>query len=117
MTTLTLRSYYKLLQVLNERRKIRKIHNEHSFVIGRDMMHPRIYGGKFWEQDFKNALDEMPDQDPNDATLKSYWYGMWKSIKDLEPNRKEIDKGKFYLDTLDKRRNLDWRKVYPYLDI
>lgn len=117
MTTLTLRSYHKLLQVLNERRKIRKIHNEHGFVIGRDMMHPKIYGGKFWEQDFKNALNEMPNNDANDQTLKSYWYGMWKSIKDEKMDRDLIDKGKFYFDTLDQRRNLNWRKVFPYLDI
>ena len=117
MTTLTMRTYPELIKILNERRKTRKLHTEHQFVTGRDFMHPQIYGGKFWKEDFQNALNLMPDNDKNDQTLKAYWYGMWKSIKDLDLDRDQIDKGKFYLDTLDKRRNLNWRKVYPYLDI
>jgi len=117
ITTLTLRTHEDLLKVINERRKNRRINNEHTFPTGRPMMHPGIYGGRFWKDDFLRAVAIMPDNDTHSRQLKEYWIGMWKSIKDLDPNREMIDKGKHYLDTLDIRRNLNWRKLYPYLDI
>ena len=32
-------------------------------------------------------------------------------------NYLEINKLHVYLDELDRRRNTDWRSIYPYLDI
>ena len=43
--------------------------------------------------------------------------GLQKSIDLLPKNEKMITFLKSYLDTLDKRRNTNWRKIYPYLDI
>ena len=59
----------------------------------------------------------MPDDLDRNKIIKKYMIGLQKSIDLLPKNEKMITFLKSYLDTLDKRRNTNWRKIYPYLDI
>ena len=59
----------------------------------------------------------MPTDSEVDRLAKESLKSAFDSITNAEPNKKIIKTFKFYLDQLDKRRNTNWRKVYPYLDI
>jgi organic radical activating enzyme len=117
LTSLTIKAMPELLKILNDRRKNRRIGQEFSYVIGRVWMHPKQYGGEFWRNDFKNILEHMPDDLDRNKIIKKYMIGLQKSIDLLPKNEKMITFLKSYLDTIDKRRNTNWRKIYPYLDI
>ena len=43
--------------------------------------------------------------------------GLLKSIPDKDPDYEQISMLKFFLDQLDQRRNTNWRRIFPYLDI
>ena len=61
-------------------------------------------------------INEIEDYDGR-SLFKNHLIGIWKSFEKTKPNKKLINKMKFYLDELDRRRNTNWRKIYPYLDI
>ena len=73
-------------------------------------------GGEFWREDMEKLINEIEDYDGR-SQFQEHLTGIWKSFEKSKPNRNLIDKFKFYLDELDKRRNTNWRKIYPYLDI
>ena len=117
ITVLTVKSVPELIKKINQYRKINsKISTHFSMVTGRPWMHPNIYGKKFWEEDLKKILQELPNNNERELISKKYMEGTFKQIPE-EPNKEQIKTLKFFLDQLDKRRNTNWRKVYPYLDI
>ena len=117
ITALTVKSIPKLMEVVCRYRKINsKIATHFSMVTGREWMHPNNFGKKFWEEDLKKILKALPNDNERDLIAKKYMEGTFKQIPN-EPNKKQIEMLKFFLDQLDKRRNTNWRNVYPYLDI
>jgi organic radical activating enzyme len=117
ITSLTMNTMIDLIKVINSYRKIRKINQHVGLVVGRPWMHPKIYGYKFWSNTITGILSEMPEDSEKNIVTKKYLTGIFKSIPDLEPDLKQISTLKFFLDGLDKRRNTNWRKIFPYLDI
>ena len=117
MTSLTIKPYLKLIRYVNEKRKIRRIGQYFGQDIGtRDFLHPMAQGGEFWREDMEKLINEIEDYDGR-SQFQEHLTGIWKSFEKSKPNRNLIDKFKFYLDELDRRRNTNWRKIYPYLDI
>lgn len=117
ISSLTLRCVPGLLKILNEGRKIRKIGQHFGFISGFPFLHPEVYGGKFWKNDFENILENMPEHNDRLKIQKDYMRGNIKYLNTTQKDEKGIKFLKYYLDTLDKRRNTNWRKIYPYLDI
>jgi len=117
ITALTVKSVPKLMEVVNRYKKINsKITTYFSMVTGRPWMHPNAFGKKFWQEDLKNILNIMHVDNERDLIMKKYMEGSFNQIP-IDADRKQIETLKFYLDNLDKRRNTNWRRVYPYLDI
>jgi len=116
ITALTMRTIPDLINVIQKYRKIRTINQEITFVDGREWMHPKIFGKKFWENDIKKILDIMPEDNENNKNSKKYMAGCLNSLPDKQ-NKKLIQELKYFLDQLDRRRNTNWKEVYPYLDI
>lgn len=117
ITSLTMKTMIDLQKIINGYRKKRTINQHMSFVGNRIWMHPKVYGYKFWSNDIDKFLDEMPEDNKKNIVSKKYMAGMLKSIPDIVADQKQISMLKFFLDELDKRRNTNWRKVFPYLDI
>ena len=117
MTSLTIKPYLALIRYVNEKRKIRRIGQYFAQDIGtRNFLHPMAQGGEFWREDMLKLINEIEDYDGR-SLFKNHLIGIWKSFEKTKPNKKLINKMKFYLDELDRRRNTNWRKIYPYLDI
>jgi hypothetical protein len=117
ITSLTMKTMNNLVQTINRYRKIRSINQHMSFVTGRPWMHPNIYGYKFWSIDIDKILNEMPEDSKQNIISKKYMSGLLKSIPNNDPDYEQISMLKFFLDQLDQRRNTNWKKIFPYLDI
>lgn len=117
ISSLTMRTMVDLIKIINNYRKIRTINQHFSFVHNRQWLHPEVYGYDFWSNDIKNILDEMPEDTKRDSISKKYMSGILKSIPHTEPNQEQILELKNFLDQIDKRRNTNWKKIFPYLDI
>jgi len=117
ISCLTIKTLPDLLDYLNSQRKIRKISHHGGETVGpiEELLHPKIYGKKFWESDFRKIIQKMDNDE--DKQMQKIMRGVYESLPHDEPNYKNIKKMKNYLVTLDKRRNTNWRKTYPYLDI
>lgn len=117
ITSLTLKNQYKLIEYINSFKHIRKINQHQSFVTNRWFMHPNIYGYDFWDNAIKNTLESMPEITEQDIRSKNYMRGKLNSIPRIDPDLNKIKTLKYFLDQLDQRRNTDWRKIFPHLDI
>jgi len=117
ITSLTVKSIPKLLQVINSFKKQKHIETQFGLVTGRDWMHPNVYGQDFWQKDFSVILNSMVEENYRDKVLKDYMRGIFQQLPKKQPDKIMIAKLHHFLDSLDKRRGTDWRSVYPYLDI
>lgn len=118
ITALTVKSVPELIKKINFYRK-KKPNIGHYFmkVVNRSYMDINIFGKTFWQKDFENIFNTMEQNNEKNIDAKKYMEGIYKQIPDIGVNRIEINKLKYFLDILDRRRNTNWRKVYPYLDI
>jgi len=116
ISCLTIKTLPDLLDYIQSQRKNRKINHHGGEVVGnlQEILHPKIYGQKFWKDDFEKIIKKMSN-DVNDSMSK-IMQGVYKALPDI-PNKNSIKNMKLYLDMLDERRNTNWRKVFPYLDI
>ena len=58
----------------------------------------------------------MPEDTVINQRQKKYMQGALNSFPNKK-DEKQIEDLKFFLDQLDKRRNTNWREIFPYLDI
>ena len=118
LTTMTVRTMPLLIEKIKKFRRInKKISIRFGFVVGKPYLHPKIYGYNFWKDDFQKIIKVMPNDTEMDKKIKDFFKGSFNSIIEKDPQEKLIKNFKFYLDQLDKRRNTNWRKIFPYLDI
>lgn len=116
ITALTLRTLPEMYEKINQYRKIRSISTEFSLVIGNPHLHPKIFGGEFWQDDFEKILAAMPEDLEQEKNSKIYMQGIQSQILASSVDLTEVENFQIYLDELDRRRNTNWRAVYPYLD-
>jgi hypothetical protein len=58
-----------------------------------------------------------PKVDHQDVNQMQELKSIFETIPNEMPEKNMLRYFKHYLDQLDKRRNTNWRKVFPYLDI
>jgi len=116
ITSLTIKCIPDLIKYINTHRKNRKINQHFSLVDGRPWLHPSAYGKEFWQNDIKNILLCMPENNRDELMAKKYMAGCFVGLS-TEPDQTQIKELKNYLDEIDKRRNTNWRKIFSYLDI
>jgi pyruvate-formate lyase-activating enzyme len=115
INSLTIKTMPELITKINVWNQLRTTAIDHSFdlVIGRanaDIgLHPTAFGDMF-DQDLDNILSLM-----HDSTARSQMQGIAKFIKNAEQNKEKIVNLISYLNELDRRRNTNWRQVFPWL--
>jgi organic radical activating enzyme len=117
ITSLTMKKQYQLIEVINEYRKIRPINQHQSFVINRWWLHPDVFGFDFWKNDIEKMLTVMPEDSIIALRAKEYMKGILYSIAKIPPDKNKIKTLHYFLDQLDQRRNTNWKKTFPHLDI
>tara|TARA_R110000868_G_scaffold292230_2_gene552706 strand:- start:298 stop:1566 length:1269 start_codon:yes stop_codon:yes gene_type:complete len=117
ISSLTLKNQYQLIEVINKYRKTRPINQHLGFITNRWWMHPSVYGYDFWKESIENTLKIMPNISAMDIRSKNYMEGALNSLPRIKPDLEKIKTLKHFLDQMDHRRNTNWRKTFPHLDI
>lgn len=116
ISSLTLRTVPELFKKLDYYREDRaSMSTEFSLVIGHTYLHPGIFGGEFWREDFDQILAMMPTKTEFQKKSKTYMEGIRARVLSSPVNLEEIENFQIYLNEMDRRRNTNWRDVYPYL--
>jgi organic radical activating enzyme len=116
ITSLTLKTLPDLMRYMQELRKTRPLHHAFSLVTARPHLHPQIFGSGFFDNEFDQILKIMPEENKWEVTTKTYMRGLQTYLNSKEKDLTMQGYLKSYLDEIDRRRNLSWRKVFPWLD-
>lgn len=112
ISLLTIKTMPTLLKKLEQWREQRPIGQFFSVVTPHPTyLFPTILGPNVFKKDFDEILSLMP----NDDSYK-YMSGIETSIADSEADPAEMSKLKTYLDEIDRRRNTNWRELFPWLE-
>jgi len=119
VTSLTIRTMKDLIEKISYYSKEKHIGHYFQFYTGPQMFqHPQIFSYLMWENDFENILKAMPKETVHQQEAIPRMQGLQKQLQQVQTNNyTEIYKLHVYLDELDRRRNTNWRSVFPYLDL
>jgi len=116
ISTLTIKTMPELLIKLKQWRQDRNIGQWFSGVTpGPSYLKGEIFGDKEFKHDAVEILNLMPRDTDAEKIAVEYMHGIFKQILNTEQNTDEIKKLILFLNEKDRRRNTDWRKVFPWL--
>lgn len=84
----------------------------HNFCANPEYYSPFIFGNGFFNEDFRKVLDILKDYD---TYLYNKIKGYMKTINNNVRNKTQIKRLKTELEKNDKRRNSDYKKIFPWL--
>jgi organic radical activating enzyme len=119
VTCLTMRTMPDLIDKVSYYSKNRHIGHYFQFYSGTQMYHhPNVYNYDFWKNDFDRIYKAMPTRTVEQEEAVVRMKGMEKYLQTFNHhNYSQIKNLHIYLDELDRRRNTNWRSIFPYLDI
>jgi len=109
ITPVTLPTMAEFYKKIIEWNKIKTLSYSWNVVVNPTFMDPCIIG-KYAEEFFDNVLDVIPDD-----YRKSYFEGFKQKVVNHPIDRVRLLELSSYLDEIDRRRNTDWRTLYPWL--
>lgn len=115
---MSIRDMANIVQLANEHGAHRYIRRYYALAGGQNgIFQPKIFGGKFWKDDFEKILDMVPKTTSEELDDYNQLVGLWATFKDLPPAPEKIKLLHVYLNEIDRRRGTNWRLAFPYLDI
>jgi hypothetical protein len=103
-----------LIHYINEIRKQRFVGHYIIKSTIPSFLNPDILGN-FYEPYFTQILDAMPDQTWQQKEIKKYMNGIMLQIVNNPVDPTELHKLELYLNEIDRRRNLNWKITFPWL--
>jgi hypothetical protein len=85
-------------------------------VMAPDWMDPAIFGAGVFDQDFEHILEIMRVNTLGEKSAREHMMGIGRQISRAPRNLTLITGLKDYLTEIDRRRNTDWRQLFPWLD-
>ena len=116
VSVLTIKTLPELLCKLEEWTKDRKIEHYFAQLFYPSYMAPDILGAEEFQEDFKTVLSLMETDTWRGGQAKQYMEGIVATIQNSVYNKEETIKLLTYLDELDRRRNTNWRELFPWLE-
>ncbi|HEX8903454.1 MAG TPA: twitch domain-containing radical SAM protein [Longimicrobiaceae bacterium] len=86
-----------------------------NLLTGPPFMHAGIFPEGFFDEEFAELVELLPDDTPWARSNVEYMHGIWKTVNATPHNPELIRTLKAYLDEIDRRRGLSWRAVFPWL--
>lgn len=114
VTPLTIGTLPDLIQRINDWNQVRPVHHYQNSVNSPSYLFIDIFGDRFAE-DFDRAISLKPAHTPEQRKSRDYLLGIAQQSADRGPNPGEIARLFDFLNTMDKRRNLSWAAVFPWL--
>lgn len=116
ISALTIKTMPALLINLKEWRKTRQIGHWFSGITpGPSYMKAEIFGNEEFLTDSIKILELMPNESEEDEPAYKHMAGIFKQILKAEQNIDEIRNLIVYLNEKDRRRNTNWREIFPWL--
>jgi pyruvate-formate lyase-activating enzyme len=116
ISALTIKTMPDLLLKLYEWRKSNHVGHWFSGVSpGPSYLKGEIFGNKEFVEDADKILSMMPQDTEEDKQAYEYMKGIFNQIQKSVVNEEEIKNLIVYLNEKDRRRNTDWRNLFPWL--
>jgi len=128
MSSLTIKNMPELIEKINywnslrglEEHTVDHVFNEpiqHSFqtVIG-NVDNPYIFGGDIFNNDMDKILKLMPTNTDAQQASKEQMRAIANALKISQLNLEKIKELKKFLDSIDQRRQTNWRALFAWLD-
>lgn len=116
LTSLTVKTMPELIEYINHHRQTRKIYHTFGHVDFKPWLHCDIFGSGFFDKDFEKIIQCMPTETEWDRIQQDYMKGLAKSLNQFEADPTKLGQLELFLDEIDRRRNLNWRSIFPWLD-
>jgi pyruvate-formate lyase-activating enzyme len=117
LSGLTIKNIPALLSYINTLRNNRRIgHYFSTTVMTHEFLHPEIFGAGFFDKDFDNILQCMPQDSQVQIVAQKYMQGIQSQLNSKSRDQTKINQLGIFLDEIDRRRNLDWRQTFPWLE-
>lgn len=115
ITGIGIKSIVPLLQYINQHRTTRKIGHYHMAVVNNQYFNPEIFGPGFFDKDFEQILETMPDDTWQHKNSRELMKTLQLQCKQGQRQPDQLIKLRVVLDELDRRRQLNWRTTFPWL--
>jgi hypothetical protein len=116
ITGLGIKSISTLIKYLNEHRKTRPIGHYFMACVNRSHLYPGIFGAGFFDEDFKNILEEMPNDTWQHTNARNMMLGLQSEFNSHLRDDSELSKLRTFLNEIDRRRDLNWQETFPWLE-
>jgi hypothetical protein len=115
ITSLSIKTMPDLLQYINDLRKSRRINHAFGLVDGRPHLHPDIFAAGYFHDDFEKIISLMDQSSEWGRRSQDYMKGIQKQL-DVSHADPTLQKYLgLYLDEIDRRRDTDWKRTFPWL--
>lgn len=117
LSVLTIKTSPELLDFVNDLRKERKIgHFFSTTVYTHEFLHPRIMGANFFDRSFDSIISKMRSDSEVASAGIEYMKSIQRELNSSTEDPTKIKQLSCFLDEMDRRRGLDWKKTFPWLD-
>lgn len=106
----------KLLEKINEYNKKRPVYTSFMTIVNPSYLKPDIFGDDFFSDDLNKIIKMLPENNFLEMSTKNYFIGIKKQIENSPSQSEEIKKLHHFLNSIDKRRNLNYTTVFPWLE-
>lgn len=122
ITALSIKTTPQYIEKMNSWNEIRRQYKFHdiffSFMTANapPYMMPDIFLPGVFEEEFKQILNLMPRETNYQNENYEHMTGIHKQVETTPVNNDMINTLKIYLDEIDRRRNTNWRSLFPWLE-
>ena len=116
ISPLTIKTMPELLRKLKEWKKTRAVGHYFSEVApGPLYLKPTIFGNEIFKEDFEMIVSLMNDTTHREQEAKKYMKGIQSHVLSSSVNTQEIENLKLFLNEIDRRRNTNWKELFPWI--
>jgi organic radical activating enzyme len=118
INALSIKTMPEYISKINEWNSIRNSHGfgDIHFSFMSVNMNPDMFDGDLFKDDFEKVINLMPNQTEAQKNALEHMKGIANQIEMAPKNPEMIKTLKIYLDEIDRRRNTNWRELFPWLE-
>jgi len=116
LSGLTIKTIPALLKYINNFRVNREIgHYFSTTVMTHECLHPEIFGSNFFNNDFIEIFNNMPNNTWQQKEARKYMQGIHLELNSAPRDQQKINQLGIFLNEIDRRRDLNWKETFPWL--
>jgi len=80
-----------------------------------ECLHPEIFGSNFFNNDFIEIFNNMPNNTWQQKEARKYMQGIHLELNSAPRDQQKINQLGIFLNEIDRRRDLNWKETFPWL--